>query len=256
MTVKNKKTQSLDYNKKRKLTKLNKDTNLGNGKVWSNRFKNIILPKVLPKTQFNCQNDKNIIDEIAEIRDVNRYLLGTNKKQKDGTILSIDFKDAFRSVSLRWFILVIKSLGVPEQFIEWFMMMYKDLYVHIVINRYKSKKVFIKHGFMEGHPPSMAAFVVALIPIMIALEENITGIETEDNRMHKIKMFADDMKLFIKNLDEIKIAECTINKFEKVSGLQMHRDPGRGKCQALQFGKHREHQDWPLGRVIVSFFWS
>ena len=25
----------------------------------------------------------------------------------------------------------------------------------------------------------------------------------------------------------------------------MHRDPGRGKCQALPFGKHREHQDWP-----------
>ena len=63
---------------------------------------------------------------------------------------------------------------------------------------------------MEGHPSSMAAFVVALIPIMVPLEENITGIDTEDNRVHKIKMFADDMKLFIRNLDEIEIAEFII----------------------------------------------
>ena len=115
MTVKNKKVQSLDYNKKRKLTKLNKDTNLGNGKVWVNRLKEIVIPKVLPKTQFNCQKDLNIIDEISEIRDVNRYLLGRgNDNQRNGTILSIDFRDAFRSVSLRWFHLVMVKLQVPR----------------------------------------------------------------------------------------------------------------------------------------------
>ena len=74
MTVKNKKTNSTNYNKKRKLTKLNKDTNLGHGKVWSNRFKEIVIPKILPHTQFNCQKEINIIDEISQIRDVNRYL--------------------------------------------------------------------------------------------------------------------------------------------------------------------------------------
>ena len=100
MTVKNKKLQSIGYNKKRKLTKLNKDTNLGHGKVWSNRFKDIIISKVLPNTQFNCQKSINIIDEIMQIRDINMFLLGS-KEQKDGTILSIDFKDAFRSISLR-----------------------------------------------------------------------------------------------------------------------------------------------------------
>ena len=43
MTIKNKKAQSTEYDKKRKLTKLNKDTNLGNGKVWVNRIKKIII---------------------------------------------------------------------------------------------------------------------------------------------------------------------------------------------------------------------
>ena len=37
--MKNKKSQSIKYEKKRKLTKLNKDTNLGKGKVLINKIK-------------------------------------------------------------------------------------------------------------------------------------------------------------------------------------------------------------------------
>ena len=46
------------------------------------------------------------------------------------------------------------------------------------------------------HPPSMAAFVVSLIPLMYYLEEKIVGITTLDQKNHKIKLFADDLKLF------------------------------------------------------------
>ena len=120
MTVKNKKVQSIEYTKKRKLTKLNKDTNLGNGKVWVNRLKKIILPKILPRNQFNCQSTVNIIDEIREIRSVNSFLLGDTNFEQNKSIISIDFKDAFRSVSLRWFNLVIQRLGIPQEFIDWF----------------------------------------------------------------------------------------------------------------------------------------
>ena len=142
MTIKNKKAHSLEYSKKRKLTKLNKDTNLGNGKVWSNRFKEIIIPKILPRTQFCCQKDLDIIDEIVQIREVNQFLLGNKKVQRDGAILSIDFKDAFRSVSLRWFNLVMKRSRIPEVFQEWFKMMYKDLYIHIVVSQW-SRSVYL-----------------------------------------------------------------------------------------------------------------
>ena len=138
MVVKNKNTQSNEYEKKRKLTKINKDSNVGNGKVWTNRMKRIILPRILPKTQFNCQEDVNIIDEIGEIRDVNRYLLGDKDRQRNGTILSIDFKNAYRSTYLRWFNLVMIAMKIPEEFISWFWMMYKDLGIMIVINKCKS----------------------------------------------------------------------------------------------------------------------
>ena len=138
MTVKNKKAQSDDYEKKRKLTKLNKDISVGNGKVWVNRLKNLIIPKILPKNQFNCQKEVNIVDEIREIRNVNNFLLGDERLgQMDGTIMSIDFKDAFRSTSLKWFNLVMKRMGFPQGFMDWFWIMYSDLSTMIVVNRYK-----------------------------------------------------------------------------------------------------------------------
>ena len=115
----------------------------------------------------------------------------------------------------------------------------------IVINRYKSEKIHIERGFMEGHAPSMAAFVIALIPLMTSLEEGMTGIVTPDDKCHKVKMFADDLKLFIKDLNEIEFLYDRICKFERISGLNMHRDPSRDKCQALPFGRHREYNEWP-----------
>ena len=92
----------------------------------------------------------------------------------------------------------MKRLEVPEDILDWFWTMYRDLYVVIVINKYKSEQIYIQRGFMEGSPPSMAAFVVSLIPLMSSLEEMIAGIVTLDD-----KLFADDLKLFIKDLDEI-----------------------------------------------------
>ena len=58
---------------------MNKDTNLGHGKVWTNRLKKIILPKVLPKSQYNCHEDQKIITEVSEIRDINHHLLGSKE---------------------------------------------------------------------------------------------------------------------------------------------------------------------------------
>ena len=50
MVLKNKKGNSIEYSKKRKLTKMCKDVNLL-GKIWTNRCKSMILDKIVPKSQ-------------------------------------------------------------------------------------------------------------------------------------------------------------------------------------------------------------
>ena len=63
MILKNKKGAAIDYSKKRKLTKLNKDINLL-AKVWSNRCKRFLMSKIVPDSQFVCRSDANIVDEL------------------------------------------------------------------------------------------------------------------------------------------------------------------------------------------------
>ena len=70
----------------------------------------------------------------------------------------------------------------------------------------------------------MAAFVVSLIPLMIKIDENVEGLMVDD-RTHKSKLFADDLKVFVKSLTEIDTIETTISNFEVVSGVLLHRDP-------------------------------
>ena len=77
--------------------------------------------------------------------------------------------------------------------------MYENLCVSVVINKWKSDKIQVKRGFMEGHAPSMAAFVIAAAPLGLALEQDLEGIYTPDGILHKIKTFADDSKLLTQN---------------------------------------------------------
>ena len=244
MKLLNKKLPSENYIKKRKLTMVNKSENSLSGMIWTKRLKKIILPQVLPSFQYICQANLNVIDENREIRNIVNHL---KSEQHDGTILAIDFKDAFRSTSLRWCNLVMKSMNIPPEFIAWFWGMYENLCVSVVINKWKSDKIPVKRGFMEGHAPSMAAFVIAAAPLGLALEQELEGIYTPDGILHKIKTFADDSKLVLKNVDtELKRVYETISKFELVSGNEMHRDPSRGKCQALSFGSHKRYEEWPM----------
>ena len=92
MNVINKKRFSEEYDGKRKLTVINKDINFI-GKIWSNRFKKCVLTKVLPKSQYNCQEDINVVDENRDIREVVRHLRGDKDgEEKNGSLIAIDFR--------------------------------------------------------------------------------------------------------------------------------------------------------------------
>ena len=114
----------------------------------------------------------------------------------------------------------------------------------VKINNVLSDPISVERGFMEGHPPSMPAFVMQMIPLIYHLENSVKGIMV-NGKIHKVKAFADDVKLFLGSTSEIGAIYDVIEKFEGVSGLQMHRDPQRKKCQALSFGTHKTFNEWP-----------
>ena len=245
MVLKDKKGPSMEYQSKRKITKVNKDANLGLGKVWVKRFMSVLADSVIPKSQYLCRNDVNIVDELTDLRNINLHLKGKDGLEVDGSILSIDFKNAFRSLSWRWILLVMRKFKIPESFILWLKAMYDDLGIALVINNWISAKIPNKRGLMEGHSPSMQIFCIAMAPLLLALENKLTGITTWDGLKHKEKSFADDIKVLLAQPQEVFLVEEVISDFEEVSGLILHRDKSRKKCNVLPFGSHRDFKEWP-----------
>ena len=253
MKLLNKKNSSDEYVKKRKITMVNKAEDSLSGMIWTKRLKKYILPEVLPSFQFICQDSINVTDENREIRNIVNHLRSDKDEEVDSTVMAIDFKDAFRSTSLRWCNLVMKQMNIPDDFTAWLWAMYENLSITIVVNKWMSDKIPVKRGFMEGHSPSMAAFVMAVAPLGHALEAVLEGVETQDGKKHTVKAFADDVKLVLKNLNqELPKVYDLISKFENVSGTEMHRDPLREKCQALPFGSHRLYNSWPSWVTVKS----
>ena len=246
MVLKDKKGPSLEYESKRKITKVNKDANLGLGKVWVKRFMSVLADSVIPKSQYLCRNDVNIVDELRDLRNINLHLKGKDGVEVDGSILSIDFKNAFRSVSWRWILLVMRKFKIPESFILWLKAMYSELGIAVVINNWISDKIKNARGLMEGHSPSMQIFCLATAPLLLGLEKKLTGIVTWDGIKQANKSFADDIKVVLAQPQEVFMVEDMITDFEQVSGLILHRDKTRRKCNILPFGSHREFNEWPV----------
>ena len=55
----------------------------------------------------------------------------------------------------------------------------------------------------------------------------------------------DYLKLALRDPGEISCVDETIQRFEGVSGLILHRDVSRKKCNVLTFGSHRKFDRWP-----------
>ena len=98
MVLLNKKKATTEFSGKRKISKFNKDVNLI-GKIWSDRFMSVVLPWTLPKTQFCCSTENNITKENTLTRRIIEFLRNEGGEENDGTMVAIDYKDAFRSTS-------------------------------------------------------------------------------------------------------------------------------------------------------------
>ena len=243
MVLKNKKGNSHEFGKKRKLTKMNKDINLL-GKIWSNRCKMYIMDEIIPENQFVCSSNRNIIDELAQLRDINLSLIGSHGNERNGSILSIDFKNAFRSLYLHWISFVMRYIGFPLNFVKWFFNLYNKLGIIININGYRSNIILNERGVIEGHPPSMLCYVIGTIPLINALESKLKGIKVDD-RVFKTKSFADDTKILLADTEEVHLVQQIVFSFERVSGVILHKDKNLKKCNVISFGNHRSFDRWP-----------
>ena len=74
--------------------------------------------------------------------------------------------------------------------------------------------------------------------------------------VYKVKGYADDLKPYIKTLDEFSLLDQGLSLFEAASGCQVHRDVNQDKCKVLLLGNWRRlnQEDIPVPYLKLSNF--
>ena len=149
----------------------------------------------------------------------------------------IDFKKAYDMVPHSWIIGSLRMFGIADNVVELLSESMNNWRTTIFSGGKQLGTVEIKRGIFQGDAFSPLLFVIALIPLSMALRESGMGYKlgkTGPTINHLL--FMDDIKLFAKNDNEIDSLVHTVRICSSDIGMEM----GISKCAlvTMKRGKH------------------
>ena len=213
----------------RPITLLNIDYKLLT-KTLGQRLKKV-FPGLIHKDQNGFVPGGSIFYSSHTIRDILFYC---KKENIDLILLALDYSKAFDSVDFLFIHNTFQLFNFGENFKKWIKIIYNGGKSCISNNGHISESFEIKRSTRQGDPISPLVFILCLEILVITLRsnENIGGIKVENNEI-KLTAYADDATYFMKNKQSTEILLSTIEKFSKVSGLEVNRS--KSECLLMNF---------------------
>ena len=245
-----KKLNSILPKDKRRISLLNSDFKLIAG-LEAEGFKRTFNHTLSP-LQLVAGTDRRIHFGINKARDCINSVSGS----KSGyALLDLDFIAAFDYTVFSWVFAVLRAKGVSETVISRVANMYANTITIPVVNNVTGQPLKnVRGSLRQGCPGSMGWFAIAIDPLLILLERQLSGIPicslptfgppAQDGtaaqhieERYKVYGLADDVKPGVSSLAEFALVDMAAELFEKSSGNKLHRDPLTGKCKVLPLGK-------------------
>ena len=210
------------------------------------------LKKVLPDLIHPDQNGfipgGNIFYSAHTIRDILFYC---KKEKLDLILLALDYTKAFDSLEFAFVHETFKKFNFGNYFRKWIKVIFSGGKSCISNNGFLSEAFSIERSTRQGDPISPLIFILALEILFIHIRENcnIKGIKIIKNEV-KITSYADDATYFLKNELSMENLLATIDKFSKVSGLEVNKT--KSECMILDFEMNLiSHESTILGIPLV-----
>ena len=199
-------------------------------KTLGQRLKTV-LPGLINKDQNGFVPGGSIFFSSHTIRDILFYC---KKENVELILLALDYSKAFDSVDFQFIHETFKLFNFGENFRKWIQIIYNGGKSCISNNGHISESFDIERSTRQGDPISPLVFILCLEVLFITLrsDPNIKGIKIEENEV-KLTSYADDATYFMKNKQSTELLLSTIEKFSRVSGLEINRS--KSECLLLNF---------------------
>ena len=209
-----------DLNNWRPLSLLNADYKI-TAKIFARRLCTV-LDEIIEPGQYGFIKGRQAGDMIRELDNIIEL---EKLKGNRSLMLSVDFFKAFDTLSTEAIIKALKCFGFKENFIKWVNILLSGRKSCVKNNNYTSDFFSMERGVRQGCPLSPYLFICAveLLARSIRNDEKIKGIILKgSNKPIKIRQFADDTTLFLRDLIDFREVLSKIKMFAKFSGMQLN----------------------------------
>ena len=213
-------------------------------KTMASRLSNV-LTDIIHENQVGFVKGRKISHMIRLIDDTIEHL---NISQRPGILLAIDYRRAFDSVSKEFIIWSFRKFGFGENFIKWVQVLTTNTMSAVSYLGWTSESFAISSGVRQGCPFSPMAFIIALeiLAIKLRADHRIQGLdvpipttEVTPAILLKVLMYADDITLFLKGYDDLKITLDMLQTFSTFSNLELNKS----KTEAMWLGSDKGRND-------------
>ena len=197
-----------------------------------------VLPIVIKSGQLCTVGKKNILFGINNILS---SILNVKQRKSEACVITLDFFKAYDRVLLDFLIKVMKKMNFGDHFTDWILMMHDGASTRLILTRL-SRAIQLRFSIRQGDPLAMLLYILYLEPLLWTLEKKITGLRV-DIIEQKLEAYCDDVNVTTDNLEDFKVIDNVVKRFEKVSGAILSRNK---KCKVIGFGNWACKLDWPL----------
>ena len=210
-------------------------------KTLGNRLKTA-LPEIISPDQVGYMQNRFCGENIRLIADVIDYC---KYYQQSCCIFLADFEKAFDTVKWTFLAKILKNYGFGDNFQKWVSILYKNAMSCVTNNGYVSSYFNLYKGIRQGCPISALLFllIAEIIALVLKQSKQVSGIRVEDQDI-KLCQLADDMTLFLLDINSVQHAITLFEEFYRYSGLKLNK----GKTEAFIIkGTAQFNKDHTLG---------
>ena len=198
--------------------------------VIANRLK-LVLDKLICNDQKGFISGRYIGENIRLIYDI---LFETKQQNIPGLLVSVDFQQAFDTVSWKFIDKTLDYFNFGPSIKKWIKLFQTGAQSCILQNGFLSDSFTLQRGCRQGDPISPYIFIhcVEILGKMIRNDRKLQGIKI-NNKEFKLSQYTDDTQIFLDGSENsLHQLMLILRKFYNLSGLKVNED----KTKALWVG--------------------